>query len=164
MKFAFRSLFLFLSFLFSSFFPVAYAETYQTDLAHLISALRTKSEPVKSSPVRCRSYQSFLAAHNLAPDSVSYSDFILVRVIFEATRDAGFWNTHWSVTDKPPNSDEVWRQSKSVKRPAFTEKTATAECDELPALFTFLAMRSGVKNAGFLKPASSAVWDSDSCS
>jgi len=68
---------------------------------------------------------------------------------------------HWSVTDKPPNSDEVWRQWKSVTRPTFTAKTATAECDELSALFAFLAARSGVKNVGLFWPYPNhtvAVW------
>ena len=123
--------------------------------------MRAKSKSLESSSAQRRAYDSFLAAHKLAPASVSYSDFILVRIIFEATRDAGFWNMHWSVTDKPPNSDEVWRQWKSVTRPAFASKTATAECDELSALFAFLAERVGIKSVGLFWPYPNhtvAVW------
>ncbi|HWZ99830.1 MAG TPA: hypothetical protein VN025_18880 [Candidatus Dormibacteraeota bacterium] len=106
-------------------------------------------------------YQTFLDAHHLSPSSVSYSDFVLVHIIFEATRDAGFWNMHWSITDKPPNSDEVWRQWKAVNRPSYIEKTATAECDELSALFAFLVARAGVKGVGLFWPYPNhtvAVW------
>lgn len=132
-----------------------------SSLTALVSALKSKSKSLESSPAQRRAYETFLAAHKLAPAGVSYSDFVLVRIIFEATRDAGFWNMHWSITDKPPNSDEVWRQWKSVTRPAFTQKTATAECDGLSALFAFLAERSGVKSAGLFWPYPNhtvAVW------
>lgn len=146
--------------------PVARAQNHApsrstTSVSELVSALRTKSKSLEASPAQRRAYESFLAAHKLAPASVSYSDFILVRIIFEATRDAGFWNMHWSVTDKPPDSDEVWRQWKSIRRPAYARKTATAECDELSALFAFLAARSGVKNVGLFWPYPNhtvAVW------
>ena len=106
-------------------------------------------------------YQSFLAVHQLAPDSIRYSEYVLVRLLFEAARDAGFWNMHWSITDQPPNSDQVWKQWKAVTKPSFSGKTATAECDELSALFSFLAARAGVKNVGLFWPYPNhtvAVW------
>jgi hypothetical protein len=78
-------------------------------------------------------FQSFISAHNLSPDSVRYSDYLLIRLVFEATRDAGLWNVHWSITDQPPNSDNVWRRWHAVSKPSFWEPTATAECDELSA-------------------------------
>jgi len=130
-------------------------------LANLISAIRAKSKSLESSPGTRHAYDSFLAAHHLAPNSVSYSDFILVRLFFEATRDAGFWNMHWSITDQPPNSDRIWAQWKTVAQPSFTQKTATAECDELSALFAFLVQRSGVKGVGLFWPYPNhtvAVW------
>jgi len=106
-------------------------------------------------------YDSFLAAHHLAPGGVSYSDFILVQLVFEATRDAGFWNMHWSITDQPPNSDRIWAQWKAVAQPSYSQKTATAECDELSALFAFIVERSGVKGVGLFWPHPNhtvAVW------
>ena len=54
------------------------------------------------------SFQSFLSAYKIAPGSVSYSDFVIIRLLYEATRDAGFWNMHWTITNMPPNSDRVW--------------------------------------------------------
>ncbi len=106
-------------------------------------------------------FQSFLAAHHLSPGSVHYSDFVIIRLLYEATRDAGFWNMHWSITDQPPNSDRIWSQWKAVRRPSPSEPTAIAECDELSALYAFLVERSGVKSVGLLWPTSNhtvAVW------
>jgi hypothetical protein len=129
--------------------------------AELISQIRAKAKSLESSSGMKREFETFLTAHKLSPDSMRYSDFVIVRLLFEATRDAGFWNVHWSITDKPPNSDEVWRQWKSIARPSYTEKTATAECDELSALFAFLVERAGVKSVGLFWPYPNhtvAVW------
>jgi hypothetical protein len=106
-------------------------------------------------------FQSFVSAHKLAPGSIRYSDYVVVRLLFEATRDAGFWNLHWAVTDQPPNSDRIWQQWRDVKRASAVESTATAECDELSALYAFLVERAGVKSVGLFWPAPNhtvAVW------
>lgn len=132
-----------------------------TSVAALVSAVRAKSKSLESSGAQRHDYEAFLADHKLTPETVSYADFVLIHLVFEATRDAGFWNMHWSITDKPPNSDEVWRQWKRLARPSFVEKTATAECDELSALFAFLAARAGVKSVGLFWPYPNhtvAVW------
>lgn len=60
------------------------------------------------------SFQSFTSAYKIRPDSISDSDFVVVRLLYEATRDGGFWNMHWTVTNMPPNSDQVRRQWKLV--------------------------------------------------
>ena len=80
------------------------------------------------------SFQTFTATHHLSPGSIRYSDYVMARLLFEATRDAGFWNLHWSITDQPPNSDRIWQQWKVAGRPSVLKSTATAECDELSAL------------------------------
>jgi hypothetical protein len=67
-------------------------------------------------------FQSLLAAHHLPPGSVRYSDFVIIRLLFEATRDAGFWGMHWSITDQPPNSDRIWTQWKA-RPPSFSHRT-----------------------------------------
>ena len=108
-----------------------------------------------------QSFQSFTAAHHLSPDGVRYSDFVVIRLLFEATRDAGFWNLHWNITDQPPNSDRIWQRWRTINKPSLTEPTATAECDELSALFAFLVERTGVKSVGLFWPAANhtvAVW------
>jgi hypothetical protein len=130
-------------------------------LAQFVGAVRQKAKALENSSGMRSAFQSFLAAHHLSADSVRYSDFVIVRLLYEATRDAGFWNMHWSITDQPPNSDRIWSQWKAVGRPSFSQPTATAECDELSALYAFLVEREGVKTVGLFWPASNhtvAVW------
>lgn len=130
-------------------------------LSQVLSALREKSKSLESSSGMRHGFQSFTAAHKLPSESIRYSDYVLVRLLFEATRDAGFWNMHWNITDQPPNSDRIWRQWKGVANPSFRAPTAIAECDELSALFAFLLERAGVKNVGLFWPYANhtvAVW------
>jgi hypothetical protein len=135
--------------------------TSNTDLAKLLLVLHQKASALESSPGMRSSFESFLASHKLPSDSVRYSDFVLARLLFEATRDAGLWNLHWSITDQPPNSDRIWQQWKSITRPSVLQSTATAECDELSALYAFLATRAGLKDVGRFWPYPNhtvAVW------
>jgi hypothetical protein len=130
-------------------------------VAQLVKLLRGKASGLESSSGMRTGYQTFLAAHKLQPESVRYSDYVLVRLLFEASRDAGFWNLHWAITDQPPNSDRIWKQWQMVRKPTPLESTATAECDELSALYAFLVERTGVKSVGLLWPTPNhtvAVW------
>ena len=107
------------------------------------------------------SFQSFTTAYKIAPSSISYSDFVIVRLLYEATRDAGFWNMHWTITNMPPNSDRVWSQWRAVKVVSPLAPTASAECDELSALYAFLVERAGVRSVGLFWPYPNhtvAVW------
>jgi hypothetical protein len=130
-------------------------------VAQLVSILRTKAKALENSSGMRDGFQSFIAAHKLNRESIRYSDYVIVRLFFEATRDAGFWNMHWAITDQPPNSDRIWSQWKNVRKPSALESTATAECDELSALYAFLVERAGVKSVGLFWPAPNhtvAVW------
>jgi len=82
-------------------------------------------------------------------------------MLYEATRDAGLWNMHWTITNMPPNSDQVWRQWRSLRSLSPQNPTASAECDELSALYAFLVERMGVHSVGLFWPYSNhtvAVW------
>jgi hypothetical protein len=130
-------------------------------LAQFVSAIRQKAKTLENSSGMRLAFESFLAVHHLPPASVRYSDFVVIRLLFEATRDAGFWNMHWSITDQPPNSDRIWSQWKAILHPSPGEPTAIAECDELSALYAFLVERSGVRSVGLLWPTANhtvAVW------
>jgi hypothetical protein len=130
-------------------------------LSQLVNVIRAKAKTLETSPATQQDFRSFVSAHNLPPDSVSYHDYVVVHLVFEATRDAGFWNMHWSITDQPPNSDRIWRQWRSITHTSAVKPTATAECDELSALYAFLVERSGVKPVGLLWPYANhtvAVW------
>jgi hypothetical protein len=126
------------------------ASAQSTTLSSLEAVLRAKARTLENSSDMRLAFQTFLSAHKLPPNSVSYSDFVLIRLLFEATRDAGFWNLHWAITDQPPNSDRIWKQWKAIHRPSVSAPTATAECDELSALHAFLVERAGVKSVGLL--------------
>lgn len=135
--------------------------TQGVPLAQFVNSIRQKAKKLENSSGMRLAFQSFLAAHHLSADSVHYSDFVIIRLLYEATRDAGFWNMHWSITNQPPNSDRIWSQWKAIHRPSPAEPTATAECDELSALYAFLVERSGVKSVGLLWPTANhtvAVW------
>lgn len=132
-----------------------------TTLASLEAQLRAKAKALESSTGMRLASQTFMSRHKLPSNSVSYSDFVLIRLFFEATRDAGFWNLHWAITDKPPNSDLIWQQWKTIHWPSVLTPTATAECDELSALYAFLVERAGVRSVGLLWPYPNhtvAVW------
>lgn len=137
------------------------ATAQQTTLADLETQLRAKAKSFEKTSGMRLAFQAFLSTHELSPASVSYSDFVLIRMMFEATRDAGLWNLHWAITDQPPNSDRIWKQWKSVHRPSVVAPTATAECDELSALYAFLVERAGARSVGLLWPYPNhtvAVW------
>jgi hypothetical protein len=132
-----------------------------TNLAQLIGTIRSKARSLESSRGMDLSFRSFTAAYKIAPQSVSYSDYVIVRLLYEATRDAGFWNLHWTITDQPPNSDRIWQQWRNVRKPSLLTPTAVAECDELSALYAFLVGRAGVKSVGLFWPFPNhtvAVW------
>lgn len=130
-------------------------------LAQLVGTLRGKAKALEDSTGMRLSFKSFTTASRIRPERVSYPDYVVVRLLYEATRDAGFWNLHWRITDREPNSDNIFRQWGGVRAPSLLAPTASAECDELSALYAFLAGRAGVKGVGLFWPFSNhtvAVW------
>ena len=78
------------------------SSTSGDNVAQFVNLLCWKAKALASSSGMRSGFQSFTSAHQLSPASVRYSDYVLVRLLFEATRDAEFWNLHWAVTDQPP--------------------------------------------------------------
>ncbi len=132
-----------------------------TTLAQFVKMIQGKAKVLERSTGMHSSFESFTSAYKLAPESVRYSDYVVARLFYEAARDAGFWNLHWTITNLPPNSDKIWRQWQSVQKPSFIAPTASAECDEFSALYAFLVERAGVRSVGLLWPYPNhtvAVW------
>jgi hypothetical protein len=132
-----------------------------TTLAQFSKTIQGKAKVLERSTGMRSSFESFTSAYKLAPENVKYSDYVIARLYYEATRDAGFWNLHWTITNLPPNSDKIWQQWKGVERPSFITPTASAECDEFSALYAFLVERAGVRSVGLLWPYPNhtvAVW------
>lgn len=127
----------------------------------MIAEVRARAKVLETSSGMRDSFKSFTAAYKIDPAGIRYSDFVIVRLLYEATRDAGFWNMHWTITNQPPNSDRVWSQWKAVESVSPVGQTAEAECDELSALFAFLVERAGVHSVGLFWPYPNhtvAVW------
>jgi hypothetical protein len=130
-------------------------------VARLVEAVREKARALEKTSGMQLGFKTLTAANKLQPGQVSLSDFAVVRLLFESTRDAGLWNLHWKITDLEPNSDKIWKQWGSVRNTTAWAPTAIAECDELSALFAFLSRRAGVRNVGLFWPYSNhtvAVW------
>jgi hypothetical protein len=139
----------------------ATSQSSDTTVAYLVSAVRGRAKALEKSSGMGLSFQSFSAAYKIAPGSIRYSDFVILRLLYEATRDAGFWNMHWTITNMPPNSDRIWSQWKDVRGVSPVTPTASAECDELSALYAFLVERAGVRSVGLFWPYPNhtvAVW------
>src|ERR1041385_4673376 len=66
--------------------------TSSSNLAQLIGAIRGKAKLLEGASGMHSSFRSFTTAYKLPPESVSYSDYVVARLLYEATRDAGFWN------------------------------------------------------------------------
>jgi hypothetical protein len=82
-----------------------------------------------------------------------FQDYVRVRTLFEATRDGGYWRLRWAITDREPSSSQIWRTWREQPMlEAFGHPSATAECDELSALFALLARRVGVRSVGLFYP------------
>jgi hypothetical protein len=127
----------------------------------LIIAMQGKAKILENSSGMRMGFESFTTAQKLPPETLRYSDYVLSRLLYEATRDAGFWNLHWTITNHDPNSDYVWQQWRALQSPSPLMPTADAECDELSALYAFLMRRAGVRGAGLFWPYSNhtvAVW------
>jgi hypothetical protein len=132
-----------------------------TTLAQLVIAIRAKAKTLENCAGTRAGFQSFTSTFKLQANTVSLSDYVVARLLFEATRDAGFWNLHWVITNLPPNSDNIWGQWKTVNAPSSLTPTALAECDELSALYAFMAARAGIHGVGLFWPSANhtiAVW------
>ncbi len=129
-----------------------------------IAEVRRVADALATAPEVERSYHALLAEYDLSPADVSIESYSRVRLVFEATRDGGLWGVKWKVTDRMPWSDAIWEQWRQLDLAGDEpEITAVAECDELSALFSFLARDVGVEGfVGLHWPAwnhTVAVWE-----
>ena len=137
------------------------ADPTSPELSQLIIALQGKAKILENSSGMRMGFESFTTAQQLPPETLRYSDYVLSKLFYEATRDAGFWNLQWTITNHDPNSDYVWQQWRALQSPSPLMPTADGECDELSALYAFLMRRAGVRGAGLFWPYSNhtvAVW------
>jgi hypothetical protein len=130
-------------------------------VADLFGELRVVAHELEQAATVRRDFEELAGAHRLARTEAIFRDYVRVRLAFEATRDGGLWDLRWTVTNREPRSDEIWAQWHAASVPGGDAPTASAECDELSALFAVVARALGVRRVGLLWPASNhtvAVW------
>lgn len=106
---------------------------------------------------------AFFAAHRLDPTEERVRDYVRVRTLFEMTRDGGPWRVRWAITNQDATAKNVWAAwTRSPPVATGASPSATAECDEISALFAGLARRTGTRGVGLFWPTwnhTIAAWD-----
>jgi len=124
----------------------------------LVAALEREVAAAPSAWVRA-DFEQLARTHSFRADAATLQQYLRVKLVFEAVREAGWWRIAWDVTDREPRSDAIWSAWKRAQPSSLA--TATAECDESSALAAFLLRRLGVRSVGLLWPMSNhtvAVW------
>jgi hypothetical protein len=129
----------------------------------LVVALEAVAVSLESRPALAADYDAWRTQHGLPASDRLWRDYVRVRLVFECVRDGGLWRLRWAITNEEPRSDLIWAHWSTLDEfDAATESaTATAECDELSALFAHLVRRLGVQDVGLFWPTWNhvvAVW------
>ena len=131
----------------------------------LIAELAALADAMEEDAAVQADFDRFVQARSLEPTAALRRAYTRVRLVFEAARDGGWWHLRWDITNRKPNSEEIWAQWQQA--PALFDAngvplpSATAECDELSALFAFLVRKLGVRDVGLFWPEWNhvvAVW------
>jgi hypothetical protein len=134
---------------------IARAEATTTTVDGLLEELSGLVAEIGASEATRADYDAFVARNDLAASDALYADFVRVKIAFEATRAGGLWGLQWNITDREPESDAIWAAWRRIDGGRPKQPTAVAECDELSALFAFVARRMGVGDIGLFWP----VWN-----
>jgi hypothetical protein len=132
-------------------------------LSELVTELRKQAKRLEQTPIMQVEYEQFTKIFTIEPSRENYEQFVIVKMLFECTRDSGLWHISWEETHLPPKSDEIWRQWTENNNINYnTDLTAIAECDEIAALYAFLCGKLGVRGVGLYWPTyhhSIAAWN-----
>lgn len=124
----------------------------------LVAALEREAAAAPSAWVQA-DFEQLARTHSFRADAATLQQYLRVKLVLEAVREAGWWRIAWDVTDREPRSDAIWSAWQRAQPSSLA--TATAECDESSALAAFLLRRLGVRSVGLLWPMSNhtvAVW------
>jgi hypothetical protein len=126
----------------------------------LVAGLEREIVALDPSPAVRADFARLARDHALATDDRTRGEYLRVKTVFEATREAGWWRLAWAITDRQPQSDAIWSDWRAIGG-NVPRITATAECDESSALVSLLLRRLGVRSVGLFWPQSNhtvAVW------
>ena len=149
--------------------PIASAlHTQQLDservtLRDLIDGLEQIALELEANKTVKAEFEDLVKSHSLEGSNQQFLEFVRVRLAFETTRDGGLWGIRWTITNRDPNSIDIWYQFSqwNADENEFGQPTADAECDELSALCAVVARRLGVEGVGLFWPTPNhtvAVW------
>jgi hypothetical protein len=157
--------------------PAPFAGREHVRVDELLAALTEEVPGLAASEAIHRDYEAFLLAFELDDSETLYLDYVRIKLAFEATRAGGWWGLTWDITNEEPRSDLIWAHWQTLELGAapatidelapLPDTTAIAECDELSALFSFIAQRIGLSKTsevGLLWPVANhtvAVWTVD---
>jgi hypothetical protein len=136
----------------------------QWAVSRLVTALGSEIDAMKTSDVVRADFERIARRHDLPRDERTLHEYLRVKTIFEATREAGWWRIAWSITDREPRSDAIWTAWRALGA-SVPRKTAIAECDESAALTALLLRHLGIRSVGLFWPTSNhtvAVWKAKS--
>jgi hypothetical protein len=117
------------------------------------AAFGQQLDQLDATPVR-DAFQSFARERGLDPDAPGlFVNYARLRILFEAVRDGGYWRLRWDITNQEPSAVGIWHAwQKQPLDETFGHAMATAECDEISALYALLARRIGVDRVGLFYP------------
>ena len=155
--------------------PPAFVGRETVRVEELLAALTDEVPRLAKSETIAADYQAFLDRFELEHEDELYLDYVRIKIAFESTRAGGWWGLYWDITNEQPNSEKIWAAwhtlesdspvpEQSAELAAVPEISATAECDELSALFAYVAQRIGLSKdseVGLLWPTNNhvvAVW------
>jgi hypothetical protein len=132
--------------------PDPFPERQEVTVAQLFEALEVLVPRIAASDAVRADYRALVRDFGLRDSVELYDKYVRVRIAFEATRDGGLWGVRWAITNRPHGSDEIWASWKRLTVDSFDPQapTAIAECDEITALFCFVARKLGVPDVGFI--------------
>ncbi len=141
-----------------------FADQDRVSVDELVVALGELVPSISQSREVRADYEAFVEHHQLADSASLYLDYVRIKIAFEATRGGGWWRLKWDITNKSPRSTriwEIWHDAEVDALAASASPSAIAECDELSALFAYLAHGLGVEDVGLYWPTGNhtvAVW------
>ena len=101
----------------------------------LLAELAAIADAMEEDPTVQADFDAFVEDRNLAPTASLRRDFTRVKLVFEATRDGGWWHLRWDITNRKPNSEEIWAQWQAAPRlfdaagDALPTATAMVPCE-----------------------------------
>jgi hypothetical protein len=144
--------------------PPPFAGRSEVALHEVVAEMSAIADAMIEMPSVRDDFAALARRHGLRDDAATLRDYARIKLAFETTRDGGLWHLGWTITNRNPRSDAIWSQWADARTPEGErdrEPTAWAECDELSALFAFVAHRLGVREVGLFWPTGNhtvAVW------